>query len=103
MHPKLEQAWELKTAGKKFWEFDLAYRAVQRAACAPKVTTKDEKPSAVKASHSVSNAPQQTRLPADEVLRRALERDAAARQKTRNKMGRFNEVCCCRAKLDGMS
>lgn len=94
MHHRLEQAWELKTAGKNIWEFDPAYRAVQQAGRSPKVTTKDEKSSAVSTPHRVSNVPQQTRLPGDEVLKRALEKEKEAIQMARNATRRFNEVCC---------
>ncbi|KAG7283989.1 hypothetical protein NEMBOFW57_010347 [Staphylotrichum longicolle] len=92
MHHRLEQAWELKTAGKNVWEFDSVYRAVQQAGRSPKVTTKDEKPSAVSLPQPVSNLPQQTRLPAGEVLKRALEREKQAIQMARNTTRRFNEV-----------
>jgi hypothetical protein len=89
MHEGVEQHWELKKAGKSFYDFDDHYRAAQQSGNPP-----DGRAEQIRAPRPASNAAQRTRPPPDpEVLRQALDKERPEKTASRNARPRFPQVC----------
>ena len=95
MHPRLEQHWEIKKAGKNLRDLEGEYRAAQQKSS----KSSDMKPQHGnrKASHTLQQplgVPRQTKPPVNpEELKRVLDAERDAETARRNAMSRFHEVC----------
>ncbi|KAK3291950.1 uncharacterized protein B0H64DRAFT_366422 [Chaetomium fimeti] len=90
MHPRLEQCWELKTAGKNMRDLEAEYRAAQVPSGFSKTEPKhgDQKTS----YHPASSSPRKAKPPTDpEALRLAIEANRAAEAAIRNAPRRFDQ------------